>query len=124
MSWTISYLAATFRGGIGSHLDSLEKRPPPDDAEVQRRYNEIQAFVTELKKVATVDDPTTLMKPGYEDNGTAIDGYFVLEVGSWRGFYRVDHLAKTAVGTLAINSDDQPMASLKKALDDAEKAGK
>jgi hypothetical protein len=123
-AWTVTYLKVTFHDKIEEHINSLQNAPPIDAFEVQARFHEIKlltAALRQLKDKAATGNPTELLKPACDQQGNAIDGYAVLEVAGWRGFYRVDHNAKTAVGMLIVHASDAPLRSLVSALNDAEK---
>ena len=94
----------------------------PSEGEVERLLREKEALEDFVRAALGLQsgagDPTRLPE-ACDADGAPIANYYVLRIASWRGYYRLDHIAKVGVGILALHESHDLLGTLKAALERA-----
>jgi hypothetical protein len=126
--WKITTSGTSFTDPIRSKysalLNNYQRRPPPSAGELEKLeadYSELDEFVARL--LAFIEnkndaDPTAILYKAYEPNlGSVIPDIYVLQVGSWQAYFRVDSGNKKAKGIYIRHLSDSVVGQLRSILE-------
>ena len=121
--WNILFLEE-FISPTETYIAYLEKRlsasPSEKEAEQLLRHgSELAAYVASTARIRNGERDPGNLPPAVEPNGIPIANFYMLKVGPWRGYYRLDHAAKTGVGVLTLHEGHDLQDTLQKVLQDA-----
>jgi hypothetical protein len=120
LGWTFShseFFVLAVENYVLSIDSQLKAATSETDAEtVLLEKNGLESFVAAALRLQKGDvDPTGL--PAAID-GMPIPNYHVLAIEKWRGYYRLDPVAKVGVGVLALHEGHKLEGTLRKALEE------
>lgn len=114
----------TFLSATEGYLTSLESRLSScaSESEAEQILGEKKAL--EDFVAAALNLQRGVAEPGQlaivlDGDGSPIPNYHVLVVEKWRGYYRLDPVAKVGIGILALHESHKLQDTLKKALEEA-----
>ena len=125
LGWTLTH-SEEFAAKIDAFLNDIETRlqasPPEEEAErLLKESDALKPFVSAANRIQRGETDPIELPAACEADGTPIPNFYVLKVGPWRGYYRLDHVAKVGVGVLALHQNHKLTTMLKGALEDASK---
>ena len=125
LGWTLSH-SEEFVAKTEAYIADLETRlgASPHEDEAERLLNENNAlkdFVSAALRIQSGKSDPIELPAACEADGTPIPNFYVLKVGPWRGYYRLDLVAKVGVGVLALHESHDLKSMLKQALEEASK---
>jgi hypothetical protein len=125
LGWVLTN-SEDFVVAIEAYLAELDKQfcsgPPEEQSEgLLEQNHSLQEFVNAVTRLLRGEmDPLKLPR-AVQANGQPIPNYFVLRVGPWLGFYRLDCVNKVGVGVIALHEDEKLQDKLAKLLAEAAK---
>jgi hypothetical protein len=91
---------------------SEQERLDAEIKELDELQDRIEAFI------ASGADPTTVLAKAYQPNlGPVIPNHYVLHVGDWQAYFRVDVANRRAKGVYLCRTTDPPALQIKSVLD-------
>ena len=108
------------RVALASIANRFRAGPPEAEAEIiLKELAVLKKFAAAARSLQRGESDPAKLPPAIEADRTVIPNYFVLKVGGWRGYYRIDLDAMVAVGVLALHKSHDLRGTLKDALHEA-----
>jgi hypothetical protein len=125
LGWIITN-SEGFVVAIETYLADIEKKLAASPTEKRSEellglIKELAEFVSATQRLIRGEMNPLDLPPAFQPSGAPIPNYFVLKIGRWRGFYRLDYVAKVGVGILTLHEDNNLQDRLVKLLEDAAK---
>lgn len=108
------------------YLSEVEKKPAAGPREKKSEQllssvAELVEFVSDSARLIRGDLNPLELPPVVDKRGVLLPNYYVLISGGWRGYYRLDYVAKVGVGVIALHEDSKLQDKLARLLEDAAK---
>lgn len=115
--WTVVHFKAFYTPLTAHQLRCREELAAKTAREVEleqvlKRFNDVKAFIAAAACIKTARLPPQHLKAAQDDHGVLIPNYYCARVGSWTGYYLIDHEAKLCTGVLTRVDTDPPEASI------------
>ncbi|HEV2962130.1 MAG TPA: hypothetical protein VG649_09925 [Candidatus Angelobacter sp.] len=129
LGWTILYLE-DFLTPTEAYTSDLENRlsASPSDKEAEKLLLAkafLEAYILDASRILRGERNPFELPAACEANRAPIPNFYVLRVGPWRGYYRLDYVAKLGVGVLTLHEGHNLQGALQKVLNETlKKAGR
>ena len=119
LGWTILYLE-DFLTPTEAYTSDLENRlsASPSEKEAEKLLLEkavLESYILDASRILRGARNPLELPAACETNGVPIPNFYVLRVGPWRGYYRLDYVGKLGVGVLTLHEGHDLQEALKKA---------
>jgi hypothetical protein len=126
--WEITTSGKSFtdpiRSGFSAIIRAYQRQPSPSAGELEKLqadYDELEVFSAALELFIENKndlDPAAVLPKAYEPNlGPVIPDIFVLQVGRWQAYFRVDSSSKKAKGIYIRHLNDSITGQLRSILE-------
>jgi hypothetical protein len=122
--WQITTSGKAFTAPIRERRDAIcnryDKLPsPPEQEKLSAELKELDALQDGLEIFLNSKvDPTTVLAKAYQPNlGPVIPNHYILQVGNWQAYFRVDLINRRAKGIYICRVGDPPTLLIKSILD-------
>lgn len=128
LGWVFTY-SEDFLTAAEVFVSEIETRlcaspPEPETEELLNLKSSFEEFISSANKLLNGDtDPATL-RVAVQPNGDPIPNYFVLRVGPWLGYHRLDFARKVGLGVFALREGPDLHNKLARLLSDVAKGSK